>query len=92
MGDFAVCRFCGAPIRWEVMASGKRAPLDRDPDPDRGIVLLCDEVDAELLRVAPGRAVQLGARDAIVERARGADLYVPHVATCTRSRTSAPST
>lgn len=60
--------------------------LDREPNPSRGIVLLCDEVDAELLFTVPGRAVQLGPRDAIVERAKGTDLYVPHVASCRPGR------
>lgn len=64
------------------MASGKRAPLNRDPDPERGNVLLCDEDDARALGVAPGRAVQLGRIDAILERARGTDLYLPHQASC----------
>lgn len=65
------------------MASGKRAPLNRDPDPERGNVILCDEDDSRLLEIPPGRAVQLGRVDAILERARGErDLYLSHFATC----------
>lgn len=63
------------------MASGKRAPLEAEPD-RRGTVLICDETDAELLNTTPGRAVALGPIDAIVERERGADLYRSHFASC----------
>lgn len=64
------------------MASGKRAPLNRDPDPARGTVLICDEDDARNLDTLPGRAVALGKIDAIVEREAGTDLYLSHFATC----------
>lgn len=82
-GDLGRCRACHTPIRWVVMKSGKRNPLNPFPDAERGNVLLVREsIDADLYGCQVGEAVALGQRDAAYQRARGADLFTSHFATC----------
>jgi hypothetical protein len=82
--DRGRCRACPAPVKWVIMASGKRNPLDREPDPERGNVIIVDSDElAAALDVPLGRAVALGG--ARLKRARetpGRDLYISHFATC----------
>lgn len=81
--DRGRCRACPAQIRWVVMASGKRNPLNVEPDAERGNVLIIEsEVDADLYGVAVGRAVALGPLEASAEREKGSDLFLSHFATC----------
>jgi hypothetical protein len=65
------------------MASGKRNPLNIDPDRDRGNVLICDTLeDADRHGVVIGRAVALGPAAAQAYREAGRDLYLSHFVTC----------
>lgn len=65
---------CGAQLRWAVTASGKRMPLDFEPDP-AGNVHLTDAGQGRKI------AVVLGPLDRELF-AEDAPLYMPHHATC----------
>lgn len=69
------CRTCGAHIRWALTTSGKRIPLDHEPAPDTGNVLV---------NPADGTALVLG-KLAIGDPSldpEGSVRYMPHHATC----------
>jgi hypothetical protein len=72
-GALAVCRGCGAPIRWAATAAGRRLPLDPEPAAD-GTVVLGPTGTAHVL---PAR----GRGDVPPEVER----YRPHWATCPRA-------
>ncbi len=72
----AECRSCGAPIRWVVTMTGKRIPLDRQPDPDKGNVRRVEQYGGEL------RAHVLTSSDAEAARGEGEPLWVAHFTTC----------
>jgi hypothetical protein len=65
------CRDCGAPMIWARWAdSGKGIPLNAEPDPERGnLVLHSDGTVEKVTYLAEARK-------------RGDDLYVTHFATC----------
>jgi hypothetical protein len=86
LSDFTKCRACPQMVRWVTMKSGKKNPLNRDPDVVRGNVLLVEtEIDAGRYATPVGRAVALSERDAELERDRRTPLYLSHFATCTRA-------
>lgn len=77
------CRGCGQPIEWVRMASGKWNPLNPDPDPARGNVLVCDDPGlAASHDTHVGRAVALGPDAARHARESGRDVHLSHFATC----------
>lgn len=69
------CTACGEPIRWERTRNGKPIPLDAHPTPD-GNVLRGKMAGQDCAEVLSGGPLE----DA---REHGADLYMPHHATCT---------
>lgn len=82
----SVCRSCRAPVLWVEMKSGKKNPLDPQPDIKRGNVMIVrDPLDADLYDCKVGQAVALSDRAADVERFRGVKLYISHFATCPRA-------
>ncbi len=77
------CRSCDAPIRWLVMKTGKRNPMNPDPDPDRGNVLeVATDHEARVHGTIVGRGVALNNDDAKVARALGRELLLSHFVTC----------
>lgn len=69
----AKCRSCRAPIRWVETSSGKRMPLDPDPDPEGNVWIDRIENGTPIVHVAlMGSAVPSG------EPFR----YVSHFVTC----------
>jgi hypothetical protein len=76
MSDLGTCRSCEAPIRWVRSESGKRHPLNADPDPANGAWWVDDD---DVMHYAPEAATVDGVRQtAMVER----DLFTSHFATC----------
>lgn len=73
--DRGNCRGCGTLIYWTVMESGKRNPLNPEPDAERGNIELPDGEQRT-------RARALGADAAAGARAQGRTLYLSHFATC----------
>ena len=74
-----LCRSCSAPLRWGKTPSGKRMPLNAEPDLERGNVRLT------LDRYFPDGsqpAIIYGAEAARHVREAGDLLYLPHHATC----------
>ena len=71
--DRGNCRGCGTLIYWVVMESGKRNPLNPEPDAERGNILIPDD---------GSRARSLGLDAAAGARAQGRELYLSHFATC----------
>lgn len=72
----ARCRTCRAPVVWAVLPSGRRIPLDPEPDPAGRV---------RLEAIGPGTdraAVVLNTGDAEDARAAGEALYTSHFATC----------
>lgn len=65
------CRSCGAPIRWARTSTGKRMPVDAEPNPDGNVTLIppLESADFPL-------AVVSSERDPSVIR------YTSHFATC----------
>jgi hypothetical protein len=69
------CRSCGAEIIWSLTASGKKTPLDKEPDRFSGTVYY-----------RGGYAKYLSGADLDEARRRGDLLYVPHWANCPPAR------
>lgn len=71
------CRSCGAPIRWVVLPSGKRIPLDLAPHPEGDITVGGGErarvLDAEELAFQRRMEAALGST---------AQLFRPHFVRC----------
>lgn len=81
--DRGKCRGCGEAIYWVRMKSGKRNPMNAEPDPERGNVLVVDdEVDVGFYGVPLNTGVPLGADQAAEARTQGTPLYLSHFATC----------
>lgn len=82
--DRGHCRACGATIYWVRMKSGRRNPVNSEPDAERGNILVCDEqIDADLHGVSIDTGVPLQAVDAAVVREQGIQqLWLSHFATC----------
>lgn len=81
--DIGKCRACRATIRWVVLKSGKRNPLNLEPDRERGNVLIIrEDVDSTRYGVTVGRALVLNDHDLQLERGRETPLYLSHFATC----------
>ena len=66
----STCRSCGAEIVWAVTATGKRMPVDAATHPDGNVQLDRDH------------ATVLGPLDRLFAADQGADLHMPHHATC----------
>jgi hypothetical protein len=78
------CRACPAQVRWVVMArSGKRAPINPEPDAEKGnVMLIADAADEAIFKAEIGQALVLAGEALEEERANGTDLYLSHFATC----------
>ena len=68
----SACRSCGAAVRWEVTAGGRRMPLDAEPVPDGNVVV----VDGQA-RVLTSAGAELLTLDT--------PRFVSHFATCPQS-------
>ena len=82
------CRSCLRRVLWRKMhPSGKPNPLNPEPDPDRGNVLLVDApAEAALYGAKVGTALVLKAHQVDEVRAAGQPLYLSHFATCPNRR------
>ena len=69
------CDFCDAPIRWLITRRDVRMPVDADPHPQLGNVV-----------IAGGRAGVLDRARAAAARARGVPLWLHHAASCPHAR------
>lgn len=77
------CRSCRARIDWVTLPTGRRMPINPEPDRERGNVMLIDtELDADVYDTVVGRFVVLGEVAALMERQRGIDLYLSHFESC----------
>lgn len=65
------CNYCRALLLWLTTAAAKRMPVNHDPDPERGNVVVIRGV-AGVLGPGPARGA----------RAAGQQLYLHHAATC----------
>ncbi|HSX21983.1 MAG TPA: hypothetical protein VLE97_04315 [Gaiellaceae bacterium] len=77
------CRHCRLRVRWVRMLSGKRNPLNPDPDEERGNVLIVEDEDEEAEfggRVGTGVWLRPGTADAVRPHRH---LYLSHFETCT---------
>lgn len=74
------CRSCRKPIAWTVTTSGKPMPVDYEPDPERGNVLLTIH-NGQLLAGVLNRNQAAGARD------RGERVHTSHFARCPHADT-----
>lgn len=72
----SVCKSCKAPIRWVLMDSGKRNPLDPEPSAKGNVVL-----DGES-HLGETRGVVLTGDELEHARAQRQALYLSHFATC----------
>lgn len=66
------CQSCQAEILWARTPSGRRIPLDAEPNPDGNVILTGYEDEARTLTKAELPAY----------RARGWRIWMPHHATC----------
>lgn len=73
--DRGTCRGCKATVLWAVMESGKRNPLNPEPDAERGNIRVPDDYPLT-------KAKALGAELAAGQRAMGERLYLSHFASC----------
>lgn len=75
------CRSCKRRIRWVSFPSGKRNPLDAEPDLERGNIAV---IERRGPGGAPWRIAALIHSEGILEEARtlGLPLYVTHFDTC----------
>lgn len=71
------CRSCGAPLLWATTTHGNAMPLNAEPDPEHGTVVLEDDLlgAGQIAHVLP---IDAAARASV----RGELVYVPHFATC----------
>lgn len=67
----STCNYCFGRLRWLTTAAGQLMPVDAEPDPKRGNVI-----------VIGGKAGVLGPSRARAARASGVQLYLHHAATC----------
>lgn len=66
----SACRSCGAAVRWVKTQRGAAMPLDFDP------------TAAGNVRIDVGVGVVLAGDDLAAARSAGAELHMPHHATC----------
>jgi hypothetical protein len=79
--DVALCNQCHAPIRWTVTATGKRLPVNAEPDPAGNAAVHTDAV---------GR-VRSRALTADRPTLEGSEWpAMPHAATCAQPRPRLP--
>lgn len=80
MSDLGPCRSCHAAMRWARTTKGKNIPLDREPNVQRGNVLLVGEGHEERAHVFgdPEKAVAAALELGTDPNAR----YLSHFATC----------
>lgn len=77
------CRSCRRRIDWVTLGTGRRMPIDPEPDDERGNVMLVDtELDADVYGVELGRFVVLGEAAALLERQRRTQLFLSHFESC----------
>ncbi len=75
----AKCRSCGAAIIWVTMiASGKKNPLNAEPDPEHGNVQVFVDGTADVKSSDPAQCKEY--------RDGGGRLYLSHFATCPNSK------
>ena len=74
------CRTCGRPIIWVVFASGKKNPLDANPDMTAGTVILTGELGDRGTPIAK----VIGVNEA---RQYPGARYTSHFATCPNADT-----
>ena len=74
----ASCRSCKAPVHWAFTPNGTRAPIDYEPDGEKGNVLL---LKPNVLR---GELLAVTLSGELLERARqqSRHLFLNHWATC----------
>lgn len=84
------CPRCGRDVMRVVMRSGARALVDRQPDRDRGTILLVEDEDAARRHECQiGRAIALTRGEiATVRLAGDEDLFIHHRATCPHQETA----
>jgi hypothetical protein len=84
VSDHGKCRSCKTRVRWAIMhPSGKRNPLNPEPDAERGNTLIIEtERAAAYFGAEIGRAVTLSASDLELARRGGRELYLSHFVTC----------
>lgn len=75
----AVCRSCGAPVRWVETERGKPMPIDVDPVANGNIVVRLSDVRRGEVAVVIGPLEALS----LTTEAR----YVSHFATCPQAET-----
>ena len=71
------CKSCGAALLWVTTTSAKWMPLNADPDPEEGTVVLEDDL-VGAGQIAHVLDVEAAARASV----RGEPVYVPHFQTC----------
>lgn len=71
----ATCRSCGAQIEWCLTSTGKKTPINAEPDREHGTI-----------KQRGGYAHILSGDDLQRAREAGETLYVSHWATCPQSR------
>lgn len=73
------CRSCRAEIVWAIVEkSGRRMPVDRAPDPEKGNVRLLDRFTADGTPIC----VVLSDSELVEARFAGERLHLSHFATC----------
>lgn len=71
------CKSCGAPVVWSLTPAGARAPIDAEPDVEKGnVLLLAPSGFAGLLSVVLSKGSLVAARGG------GVALRLNHWATC----------
>lgn len=75
----AVCKGCAQPIVWAFTTSGKKMPLNPEPDPARGNVQLRQEPNYQLT------ALVLSYERARLDREKGLPLHTSHHSTCPKA-------
>lgn len=81
----AVCRSCRAPIVWAATLNGKRIPLDKSPDPDKGdiFVAACSNEKGRLLAIGIANLTEKARESA---KRQGVQLRTSHWATCPHAK------
>lgn len=72
------CKSCGASIFWCITARGKRVPLDAEPDPIKGNMIVTDRGDV------PGKRYLATIVAPLVDAKQ--TRYLSHFATCPEAK------
>lgn len=80
----AKCRSCDAEITWAWTTGGKKMPVDTEPNPNRGNLVLLRSHDPDGPLVL---ALSDLTQEARIAAARHEVLYVSHFATCPEAAT-----